>query len=322
VEACCNKFLARECFRQAGMLVPEYFRVTWKCDVAEASRCASFPCVLKPLGLSASRGVIRVNDAFEFADAFQRITAILSQHEIARLNEDEDRFIQVETYIPGREFALEGLVIDGRLKTLALFDKPDPLEGPYFEETIYVTPSREPETVQQQLIATTQEAVTALGMTNGPLHAEMRYNDQGVWMLEAAARPIGGLCSVCLRFDGRMPFEELLLRFATGEDVSYVEREAAASGVMMVPIPKNGVYHGVAGVDKAEAVPGIEDVSITAKQGQRLLKLPEGASYLGFLFARAETPEAVESALREAHSHLEFEIMAELPALSNAGPNY
>jgi biotin carboxylase len=322
VETCRNKFLARERFLAAGMRVPHYYRVSLDTDVAEAARCAEFPCVLKPLGLSGSRGVIRANDGYEFTLAFERIRAILEQHEIARLNEEQDRFIQVESYISGREFAVEGLVIDGRLKVLAIFDKPDPLEGPFFEESIYITPSLEAPDVRQALIGTTQQAITAVGLSNGPVHAEMRHNEQGVWMLEIAGRPIGGLCARSLRFGDGMPLEELLLRFAVGEDVAAFERERGASGVMMIPIPKNGVYHDVFGVDRATAVPGITDIVITAKYGQHLKRLPEGSSYLGFIFARAESPRDVEAALRHAHSLLRFEIMTELPALDNAGANY
>jgi hypothetical protein len=317
-----NKLLARERFRAAGLLVPEYFAVGVEGGPEEALRRVVFPCVLKPLGLSGSRGVIRANDTAEFHAAFQRIATLLQRYEIVRLNEDQDHFIQVETYIPGREYAVEGLVEGGRLKVLALFDKPDPLDGPFFEETIYVTPSREPQVVQHALAQTTQDAVGALGLTDGPVHAEMRYNDRGVWMLEVAARPIGGLCAKSLRFSGGATLEELLLRFALGEDVSGVEREGQASGVMMIPIPQGGIYSGVDGVEAAASVEGIEDVEITAKHGQRLEKLPEGSSYLGFLFARADMPERVEEALRQSHSRLRFTIMTELPALNNAGPNY
>ncbi|MBV8819621.1 MAG: ATP-grasp domain-containing protein, partial [Acidobacteriaceae bacterium] len=244
----------------------------------------------------------------EFATAFDRIRRILE-------SEGGSDEIQVESYIPGREFALEGLVVGGRLLVLALFDKPDPLEGPFFEETIYVTPSREPVEVQDAIQSTTQRAVSALGLTDGPVHAEMRVNGRGVYMLEVAARPIGGLCAQALRFAGGMSFEELLLRFAVGEDVTGIKREAAASGVMMVPIPASGIYRSVEGVEDARAVPHVTDVVITAKEGQRLLQLPEGSSYLGFLFARAELPEQVEAALRRAHSKLRFQIATELPAL-------
>jgi biotin carboxylase len=304
------------------MRVPYYYRVSLDTDLAEAARCAQFPCVLKPLGLSGSRGVIRANDGYEFTLAFEQIRSILTQHDISRLHEEQDHYVQVESYIPGREYAVEGLVIDGRLKVLAIFDKPDPLEGPYFEETIYVTPSRAEPEVQSALIESTQQAVSATGLTNGPVHAEMRHNGEGVWMLEIAGRPIGGLCARSLRFGGGMPLEELLLRFAVGEDVSALEREPHASGVMMIPIPKSGVYHAVSGVDQARAVPGITDVAITAKYGQRLLMLPEGSSYLGFLFARAETADDVERALKQSHACLQFEIMAELPSLNNALANY
>ncbi len=304
VAACRNKFLARERFRAAGLPVPRFVRL----PLEGGANPIAYPCVLKPLGLSGSRGVIRASDDNEFDSAFARIRSILLSPEIVRLHDGQDRFIQVEEFIEGREFALEGLVTAGRLQTLAIFDKPDPLDGPYFEETIYVTPSREPG--QQRLSDATQRAITALGLTHGPIHAEVRLNSAGVWMLEIAARPIGGLCARALRFaGGAMSLEELILRHALGEDVSGLERESAASGVMMIPIPKNGIYRGVRGVADAAA---IADIVITAKEGQRLQKLPEGNSYLGFLFSRASGPLEVVEALRRAHGQLQFEIAQQL----------
>ena len=304
VAACRSKFLARERFREAGLPVPRFVRVHFD----GGGNSLGFPCVLKPLGLSGSRGVIRANNDREFAEAFARIRTILQSPEIVRMREGQDQFIQVEEFIEGREFALEGIVTAGRLQTLAIFDKPDPLDGPYFEETIYVTPSREPD--QQRLIEATQGAVAALGLTHGPIHAEMRLNSAGVWMLEVAARPIGGLCARALRFDGgRMSLEELILRHALGEDVSGLERESAASGVMMIPIPQNGIYRNVQGLEEAGA---IADVVITAKEGQGLLRLPEGNSYLGFLFSRGSSPREVEEALRLSHGQLRFEIAQQL----------
>jgi len=294
--ACRDKFLVRQLYQAAGLRVPWFFRGSLEDDPAALAERATYPCVLKPLGLSASRGVIRANHADEFREAFRRI---------ARMGE---RYLQVEGYIPGREFAVEGLVTAGRFQPLAIFDKPDPLEGPFFEETIYVTPSREPAEVQQELLDTTARAVRALGLAHGSVHAELRHNDEGAWMLEVHARPIGGLCARALRFDGGTPLEELILRHAMGEDVAQARLAPGASGVMMVPIPKGGIYERVEGVESAAAVAGIDDVIVTATEGQRLVPLPEGASYLGFLFARAESPEAVELALRQAHGELRFYI--------------
>jgi hypothetical protein len=139
----------------------------------------------------------------------------------------------------------------------------------------------------------------------------MRYNERGVWLLEIAARPIGGLCAGALRFgNGAVTLEELILRHAAGEDIGGVRREESASGVMMIPIPTSGVYNGVSGAGP--------DVIITAVPGQRLLKLPEGSSYLGFIFARAETPAQVEEALRSAHADLQFDMATELPVLRSS----
>ncbi len=313
--ACQDKYLARQLYEAAGLPVPAYFRAAVSEGPEELARGAPYPCVLKPLGLSASRGVIRADNEAEFIAAFTRIRALLEKNpDLRRLRE---RYVQVESYVGGREFAVEGLVTDGRLQPLAIFDKPDPLEGPFFEETIYVTPSREPVEVQAALLETAARAVRALGLRHGPTHLEMRHNAQGVWMLDAAARPIGGLCAKALQFERaatvreRLPLEELILRHALGEDLSHAQ-STGPSGVMMIPIPKGGIYKSVDGLDRASAIPGIEDVIITAKEGQRLIPLPEGASYLGFIFARGDSPQDVERALRRSHADLRFHIATAL----------
>ncbi len=297
---CSNKFLARKCFYDAGMLTPNFRRF----PLSEAASGADiqYPCVLKPLTQSASRGVIRADNPDQFAAAFQRIAALLKP--------ERDEFLLVEDFIPGREFALEGILDHGRLNVLAIFDKPDPLDGPLFEETIYVTPTRMPNHVQQEIRYATEKAIKALGLTHGPTHAEMRLNDRGVWMLEVAARPIGGLCAKILR-----GLEELILRQAAGEDVSTFTFPSEPAGVMMIPIPQAGIFAGVSGEAEARAVPLIEDVIVTAKLGQHLLPVPEGNSYLGFLFSRGGDRVEVEAALRQAHAKLRFEINAALPVL-------
>jgi biotin carboxylase len=312
VDACRNKWIARERFKAAGLGVPWYYRFPTDYNAPMAAGEVPFPCVLKPLGLSGSRGVIRADNDQEFVAAFERITKLLQLADVRISRLDSTQWIQVESYIPGQEFALEGLVTNGELKTLALFDKPDPLEGPFFEETIYVTPSRLPARNQQAILDSAQAAVTALGLQHGPVHAEFRFNEQASWVLEVAARPIGGLCAKALRFDEGMPLEELIIRHALREDVTQVQREDAASGVMMIPIPSAGIYEGVQNLEAAEKVEGIESIEITAKLQQKLSPLPEGASYLGFIFARGSSREFVERALRQAHSKLRFQISAEL----------
>ncbi|MEX2263911.1 MAG: ATP-grasp domain-containing protein [Bryobacteraceae bacterium] len=321
VAACRDKHLARQRFEAAGLRTPRYFRVEISANPREAAARAPFPCVLKPLGLSGSRGVVRTDNPAEFAAAFERIKALLELPEVRILREPQHRYLQVESFIPGSEFALEGILTDGRLHVLALFDKPDPLDGPCFEETIYVTPARVSKAVREALISTTQEAVRALGLHSGPIHAEMRFNSEGVWMLEVAARSIGGLCTKALRFrlDGQpgfVPLEELILLNALGRDVRDVQPADPASGAMMIPIPREGIYENVRGVERAQAIPGVTEVAITARPGQKLLTLPEGASYLGFIFARGHSPDAVERALREAHTQLRFEISPILPVLA------
>jgi biotin carboxylase len=310
VEAAHNKFLARQRFEAAALPVPGFFRVPIGEDPTQVE--ASYPCVLKPLGLSASRGVIRANDPAEFAAAFRRIEALLVRPEIRMMRDEQNRYIQVESFIEGREYAIEGVLTGGSLNTLAVFEKPDPLDGPFFEETIYITPSRaEP----SALIAAAEKAIRALGLARGPVHAELRYDGRTAWVLEVAARPIGGLCAKALRFDGGMPLEELLLRHAAGEDISHLQVQPGASGVMMIPIAREGIYEGVEGVESARGVSGITDIEITAKVGHALEPLPEGATYLGFIFARGESSGEVERSLRRAHAKLQFQIAPSLQVI-------
>jgi hypothetical protein len=320
VAACRDKHRMREMFRLAGLPVPDNFLAKLNSDPGRIARKTRFPCVLKPLGLSASRGVIRANNADEFVSAFERIRRILDHAEIRQLHEEWNEAIQVERYIDGREFALEGLMTGGELKVLAIFDKPDPLEGPFFEETIYVTPSRASGEIQTAIIDTARLAVRALGLHHGPVHAEMRVNARGVFMLEVAARPIGGLCARALRFDGGLTLEDIVVLHAVGRGA--VEKTTngftlspPSTGVMMIPVPQAGIYESVAGIDEALGTDGVDDVVITAKKGQRLVPLPEGASYTGFIFASGGDPLAVETSLRTAHLRLKFEIFAALDVI-------
>jgi biotin carboxylase len=270
--------------------------------LAQVSAHIGFPCVVKPLHLNGSRGVMRANDVAELNAAVARLRGMLPG----------DGYFLVESYLPGVEVALEAVLENGRLIPLALFDKPDPLEGPFFEETIYVTPSRLPEAVQRQVVATAAAGAAALGLQLGSVHAELRVNDAGAWIVEVNGRSIGGLCSQTLRFDMGLSLEELILRQATGLPVSQLQREQQASGVMMIPIPHGGILRAVSGVEAASAVPGVSEVTITAPLNNRLVPLPEGESYLGFIFASGDTPTQVEQALRHAHAHLRFQIDEEI----------
>jgi biotin carboxylase len=307
VAAARNKYEMRQCLAAAGVAVPRFRRIALAESPFTAARGVGFPCVLKPLALSASRGVIRANTVDQFIAAFHRIAAILRRDDVA-VSGDAAQYLLAEQYVPGLEVALEGLLVGGRLHTLALFDKPDPLEGPFFEETIYVTPSRLPEGLQARIAAVTAEACAALGLGEGPVHAELRVNDDGPWIIEVAARSIGGLCSRTLRFGIGMSLEELILRHALGWPIDSLDRERRPAGVMMIPIPRAGRLATVHGRERAARVAGIEEVTITAHTGQDLVPLPEGWQYLGFIFARADTPDAVEKALHEAHAHLRFDI--------------
>lgn len=311
-----DKLEQRQLLAAAGVPVPRFSAHRVDEDPRRAALRAPYPCVLKPLRLSASRGVIRADTPEGFATAFERVRRILAQPEVAACGEPA-RQVLVEEFVPGPEYALEGLLVDGALRVLALFDKPDPLDGPYFEETIYVTPSRLSADAPRAVADCAARAAGALGLRHGPVHAELRVNERGLWLIEVAARPIGGRCSGALRFESRDPgpgnrepvsLEEIVIRHALGMEQPTLQRERQASGVMMIPVPSAGVLREVRGVDAARAVPLVEDIVITAHPGQELVPWPEGARYPGFIFARGDTPDAVEAALRAAHQRLQFVI--------------
>jgi biotin carboxylase len=285
----------RAALDEAGVTQPE-----WRlgADTRALAEELGPPVVVKPLTLAASRGVIRADTPEEAAAAAERIRAILG---------DPNAELLVERFVPGDEVAVEALLHDGRLEVLAVFDKPDPLEGPYFEETIYVTPSRKPPEVLEEVHRATAQAAAALGLEHGPVHAEMRVGPP-VTVLELAARSIGGLCSRSLRFGLGVSLEELILRHALGLSLDHMRREDLASGVMMLPIPRAGTLREVRGQDEARAVPGVAGLEISVARGRRVEPLPEGDRYLGFLFAKADTPEQVEAALRAAHARLDVDL--------------
>jgi hypothetical protein len=344
-EAARHKQLTRERLRDAGLPVPWFISVALGSQlsaIGEPSALSpqppSYPCVVKPVALSGSRGVMRADDADGLAAAFARLRALMRQPEVRAERDDAHAIALIEGFIPGREYALEGVMHHGALQVLAIFDKPDPLDGPFFEETIYLTPPAAPDDTQRAIVDGVTRAAHALGLHHGPIHAESRVNADGVFVLEVAARPIGGLCARALRFGVRSgfsrsgrdarenpdltPLEELLLRHALGEDPAQYQREDSASGVMMIPIPKRGTLRHVDGVAEARAVAGIDEIHITAKPDQLLVPLPEGASYLGFIFARAARPALVEQALRAAHACLVFTIDPELPVLAPGQIHY
>lgn len=329
-----NKALMRGRLANTRVPQPNFALFALDSDPNEIATHVNYPCVVKPILLSASQGVIRANHEQEFVQAWNTTKEIVLRFQPslplreygaksakilcesngeAELRERGEGSILVEDYIPGAEVALEGILSGGQLKTLALFDKPDPLEGPYFEETIYVTPSRLPGATQEAVFETAARACAAIGLRDGPIHAELRVNTAGAFVIEVAGRSIGGLCAKTLRFgaDG-ISLEELILRHALGEDIAPIERERRASGVMMIPIPEAGLLKKVEGVDDARAVPLVEEIIISISENHPLTKLPYGNQYLGFIFARGDTPLRVEAALRAAHGKLHFEIAPQI----------
>src|SRR5438445_1122405 len=317
VAAARNKHRLRDLLSMQGVPVPRFVLFSVDDDPLTIAEKVACPCVVKPISLSASCGVIRANNRDEFVAAFRRVAALLEKLGTETVGEGAGKIL-MEDFMPGREVALEGLLTDGKLQVLALFDKPDPLEGPLFEETIYVTPSWLPAEMESRVADCAQRTVRALGLTHGPLHTELRVDANGPWVLEAQPRPIGGLCARALRFgvegdEGEIFLEELLVRHSLGLSGSNLPREACAAGVMMIPVPQSGIFERVEGAEEAAAIPGVEEIHITARLHDFIAAWPEGSSYLGFIFARAKRPEGVEAALRESHKNLRFILTPRLP---------
>jgi len=303
VRAACNKQMMRRLLQKEGLPCPNFIVVGMDEKPEDLVQQVTFPCVLKPLTLSGSCGVIRADDAESFQNAFLRIRHLLHTFE-RPAQEMAARQILIEDFIPGIEVALEGLLTKNTFHPLALFDKPDPLDGPYFEETIYVTPSRLPPDIQTRMTESLAQAARAIGLQEGPVHGELRMNDQGIWVIEVAARSIGGKCSRMLEFGTGKSLEELILIHALGQELPSLDLITGAGGVMMIPIPQEGVLERVEGQEEAQQVPGVEELVMTAKPGDQLIPLPEGKRYLGFIVARGTEPAEVEETLRKAHSQL------------------
>ena len=300
-----RKDLARARLAEQGVAVPRFVRIDLQRDIAAQASTLHYPCVIKPLNLSGSRGVIRVDNIAQAITAIQRIADIVSELK----DEEANRYLLAEDYLPGIEVAVEGMLHNGKLQILALFDKPDPLEGPYFEETYYITPSRLADAQQALIAQRVSEACAAYGLLHGPVHAELRLNihkqKDEAWILEVAARTIGGQCAQLLKQGTGHGLEELVIAQAIGKPLPN-HTATTAAGVLMIPIPEAGILRRVEGLSAARRVEHILDVEIYVREGYELVPLPEGAAYLGFIFAQANKPADVEAALREAHAQLNF----------------
>ncbi len=295
-----DKGRMRDCLAAASLPQPAHRIVARDADVASAATEVGYPCVVKPISLSASQGVIRADDATQAAAAGVRARAILG---------DSPEPLLVESFVSGAEVAVEGLLLGGQLRVLVVFDKPDPMDGPFFEETIYVTPSRQSPSILAAIEATAARAAAALGLVEGPVHIELRLSATGVvTILELAARSIGGLCARALRFGAGISLEEVIVRHALGMELDGLAREPEASGVMMLPIRSAGVLEGVSGQERARAIEGVVGIEIAIASGRPVIPLPEGDRYLGFIFARGPTAKMVEDALRRAEAALDVHI--------------
>jgi len=306
VAAACDKLEMRARLDAAEVPQPAFALVPGDADDEEAARIAAgvgLPCVVKPRTLSGSQGVLRADTVADVVETLDRVRRIA-----ASAGADPDDGILVERFVPGPEVAVEAMLSDGDLEVLAVFDKPDPLDGPAFEETIYVTPSRLSRRDHDAVVSATHGATRALGLVDGPVHAELRVADGRAQVIEVAARTIGGLCARSLTFSTGHSLEELVLAHALRIPLGCAERDDGASGVLMIPIPEPGTFVSLGGRDEALTVPGITDVQVTVAPGRHIAPVPEGDRYVGFAFARARHPEAVVRALRRARTVLEVRV--------------
>ncbi|NKC15806.1 MAG: ATP-grasp domain-containing protein [Gammaproteobacteria bacterium] len=303
VQLASDKCLTRQAQANAGLPCPRFALL--KDDTEKLPPAIGYPCVLKPLRLSASRGVIRVDNHTDFNAARTRIASLLKTSKLKISNAGSE--ILAESYLEGQEFSIDGLLTNGRLHCLTIFEKPDPLQGPFFEESIFITPPRCSGEFCQKLINAVQDTVDALGLTQGPVHAELRASAQAVTVLEIAPRPIGGLCSNAITVSG-MPLEEVIIRHALDADFLPAAQQHEHRGVMMIPIPGAGILKSVSGLEPARRTQHVLGVTLCIALGEQLVPLPEGDRYLGFIFAAAPRFEQAEAALRNAHAKLRFNI--------------
>jgi len=296
-----RKDLGREALASAGCRTPR-FQVVEIASASARGLAVDYPVVVKPLSLSASRGVIRADDGAAYEAACSRIGALLEATGIGGFARDH---LLVESYIDGDEYAVEGFMVDGEFQLLTLFDKPEPLTGPYFEETYYLTPSRLPAAGQRQLVAEVARCCRAYGLEQGPVHAEARIARSGPVLLELAARTIGGQCGRLIEFSLQQKLEELVIRGMCGLPFE-IQARGDAAGVLMIPITASGILQRVEGLTAAMQTEYVRDVEIHISPGYELVPLPEGASYLGFIFAQAPDFDLTYAALKSAHEKLNF----------------
>ncbi|ORU91357.1 MAG: hypothetical protein A6F72_02070 [Cycloclasticus sp. symbiont of Poecilosclerida sp. N] len=294
-----RKDMARERLKACGVPVPDFRTVDLLKPILQQIFDLAYPVVIKPLAMSGSKGVIRANDQQECVSALNRVEKIIQYVS----NADERHKVLIESYIEGKEIAYEGLLHRGQLNLLTIFDKPDAMEGPFFEETYYVTPTRLSSKEQALATARVAETCKAYGLREGPVHAELRLQNDEAYIIEMASRTIGGDCADVLKFGLNIGLEELVLLQALGKPIETPALDNSV-GVLMIPIPSQGVLRRVEGINRAKKVTYIIDIGISVREGYELVPLPEGSSYLGFIFAKAPTAKLVESALRQACSCL------------------
>lgn len=294
-----DKAKQRALMAAAEVPQPRFGLVGPEDDAEVVAWSVGYPLVVKPLDRAAGQGVIRVDHPEDLQTALERVRAIVGSTVP----------LLVEELMRGFEVALEGIVRDGELTTLALFDKPDAVEGPFFPETLLITPSRLEGPAQDECRRVAGLALDSIGITHGPVHVEMKVDGRSVRVIEVAARSIGGLCSKSLNF-GLMgtTLETLILRNAIGMDKPELHRERVASGVLMIPIPESGTFVEIDGLEAVSQIEHISAIDITATSGARVEPPPEGDRYIGFVFARAATAQLVETALREAMGTMEVVI--------------
>ena len=245
--------------------------------------------VLKPIYGTASKSVLKINNVEK------------NKEQIEKLMQDcFDQDLVIEEYIDGKEYALEGTIINSELKKIVIFDKPVEYKHPYFEESIYITPSELSSEAEKRVVSIVDKACKKIGLEDGPVHVEFKINENQIFIIEINPRMIGGLCSRCLSFGlFKVSLEEIILHAFMNNELKNIELLNNYVGVLMIPTPKSGKFISI-NKEELEKIPNISNVEITVPEGSDLLEPPYGDKYLGFAFSQGIDKKTVNESLLTA----------------------
>lgn len=309
-EAALDKPMMKQRFAAAGIPAADFIVAADEDEAVAWAEAGGYPVVVKPCRGSASQGVIRANDEHTLRQAYRRLRRIIRDHELDNGGRPPSAHL-VERYLPGSELSCELLLQYGAPEVITEFGKPLPLTGPYFEESIYLTPPALGAALRREVHELSMAAAKALGFYHGPAHCEIRLTPDGPKVLEIAGRLLGGACAGSFRDRLGEDLDALLLRSALGERITLPAPadDAPTVGALMIPVPGEGRVVAVRGDDGARRVPGVRDVSLQTEPGEIVVPFPEQACYaVGFVSASGPDEAAVVGSLGQAAAQISLEL--------------